>query len=54
VACRIEYDVWFRRQVQVGIDEAARGQTISHEELVRRAKVRRAYLIAKSRGNRIK
>ena len=30
-----EYDAWFREQVQIGIDEADRGELIPHEEMRR-------------------
>lgn len=30
-----EYDAWFREQVQIGIDQADRGELISHEEMTR-------------------
>jgi predicted transcriptional regulator len=29
----VEYDDWFTRQVQEGIDELDRGQFVSHEEV---------------------
>ena len=29
---KAEHDAWFRRQVQVGIDSADRGELISHED----------------------
>jgi predicted transcriptional regulator len=29
----VEYDEWFTRQVQEGIDELDRGQFVSHEEV---------------------
>lgn len=28
-----DYDVWFRKQVQEGLDQADRGETIPHEEI---------------------
>jgi hypothetical protein len=27
------YDAWFREQVQIGIDQADRGETIPHEQV---------------------
>ena len=29
-----EYDAWFRRQVQIGLDEANAGDVVTHEEMV--------------------
>ena len=28
-----DYDVWFRQQVQIGLDQADRGEVIPHEEI---------------------
>ncbi|TAL29177.1 hypothetical protein [Phenylobacterium sp.] len=41
VAQRLEYDAWFRREVQVGIDAADEGNLIQHEEVVARMEARR-------------
>ncbi len=29
----LEYEVWFRQEVQVGLDAVAKGETVSHEEV---------------------
>ena len=47
VAQQMAYDAWLRRKVQEGIDELDRGEFFTHEEVVARAKARRAALIAK-------
>jgi predicted transcriptional regulator len=48
---QVEYDIWFRAEVQKGIDAADRGELISHEEVVARSERRRAELLAqKSNG----
>jgi predicted transcriptional regulator len=47
VAQRMDYDAWFRRKVQEGIDAADRGELIPHEEVVARSEARRAELLAK-------
>ena len=48
---QVEYDIWFRAEVQKGIDAADRGEFISHEEVVARSEQRRAELLAqKSKG----
>ncbi len=43
---QVEYDIWFRAEVQKGIDAADRGEFISHEEVVARSERRRAELLA--------
>lgn len=47
---RVEYDVWFRAEVQKGIDEADRGELIPHDEVVARSKRRRAEILAQKSG----
>jgi predicted transcriptional regulator len=48
---QVDYDAWFCAEVQKGIDAADRGEFIPHEEVVARAEVRRAELLAaKSNG----
>ena len=42
-----EYDAWFREQVQIGIDEADRGELIPHEEMKRWFAQQKADLIRK-------
>lgn len=37
-----EYDAWFRRQVQIGLDQANAGQLIPAEEVEAEAAARRA------------
>jgi predicted transcriptional regulator len=32
---RLEYDAWFRAEVQKGIDSVARGEVLDHEEVFR-------------------
>ncbi len=43
-----EYDAWFREQVQIGIDEADRGELIPHEEMKRWFAEQRALLLKKA------
>jgi hypothetical protein len=40
-----EYDTWFREQVQIGIDEADRGELIPHETIRREWRKMRAELL---------
>jgi predicted transcriptional regulator len=48
---QVDYDTWFRAEVQKGIDAADRGALIPHEEVVAQSKLRRAELLAqKSKG----
>lgn len=47
---QVEYDAWFRAEVQKGIDSADRGELISHEEVVARSRRRRAELLAQKRN----
>ena len=42
-----EYDAWFREQVQIGIDEADRGELIPHEEMVKWFAEQKAELLKK-------
>ena len=44
---QVEYDAWFRAEVQVGIDQADRGELIPHEEVVAEAHLRRAEFFAR-------
>ena len=46
---RVDYDAWFRAEVQKGIDEADRGQLIPHAEVVTRGRRLQAELAAKAR-----
>jgi predicted transcriptional regulator len=32
---RLEYDAWFRAEVEKGIDSAARGELLDHDEVFR-------------------
>lgn len=41
VAQRLEYDVWFRREVQIGIAAADQGDLLPHEDVVARMEARR-------------
>lgn len=49
VAEKLEYDAWFREQVQIGIEAADRGELIPHEEVVARSEARRQELEARLR-----
>lgn len=41
------YDVWYQKQVQIGLDEANAGNLIPHEEVKSRFEEKRASLFAK-------
>lgn len=41
VAQRLEYDIWFRGEVQIGIEAADQGDLIPHEDVVARMEARR-------------
>ena len=41
------YDVWFQKQVQIGLDEANAGKLIPHEEVKSQFEEKRARLLAK-------
>ena len=41
-----DYDAWFREQVQIGLDQIARGEVVSDEEMKRWFAERRAELLA--------
>ena len=41
------YDVWFQKQVQIGLDEANAGKLIPHEEVKSRFEAKRESLLAK-------
>jgi predicted transcriptional regulator len=47
---RLEYDAWFRAEVQKGLDSLARGEKIPHEEAVARMRARTAELKAEKRS----
>jgi len=42
-----DYDAWFRRKVQEGIDAADRGELIPHEEVVRQMEALKAELLSR-------
>ncbi|MDB5423522.1 MAG: hypothetical protein JWQ29_938 [Phenylobacterium sp.] len=44
---QVDYDAWFRAEVQKGLDEAERGQGIPHGEVVARSAKRRNELLAR-------
>jgi len=46
---QVEYDAWFRAEVQKGIDAADRGELLPHEEVVERGRQLQRELIAKAR-----
>lgn len=48
VAKQIDYDAWFRSEVQKGIDAADRGELIDHEEFVARRQRLRDELTGKA------
>jgi len=41
------YDVWYQKQVQIGLDEADAGQLVPQEEVKSRFDAKRASLLAK-------
>jgi predicted transcriptional regulator len=43
---QVDYDAWFRAEVQKGIDAADRGELIPHDEVVAMGERRRAELLA--------
>ena len=45
---QVEYDAWFRAEVQTGIDAADRGELISHEEFLEDGRRRQQELSAKA------
>ena len=47
---QVDYDEWFRAKVQEGIDAADRGELLSHEEVVKRARRRREELLGRKRS----
>ena len=47
---QVDYDAWFRAEVQKGVDEADRGELIPHEEVVERGLKLQAELIARARN----
>lgn len=50
VTQQMDYDAWFRRKVQEGIDEADRGELIPHEDVATYVEALKAELIAKHGG----
>lgn len=44
---KAEYDAWFRRQVQIGIESANAGNLIPHEEVEEKFAARRAETLRK-------
>ena len=44
---QVEYDTWFRAEVQKGIDDIARGDFYTHEQVVELARVRREEFLAR-------
>lgn len=47
---QMDYDAWFIRQVQIGIDEADRGELIPHEEVMAELRRRRAAYVREKAG----
>jgi predicted transcriptional regulator len=47
---QVDYDAWFRAEVQKGVDEADRGELIPHEEVLERGLRLQAELVAKARN----
>lgn len=45
---QMDYDAWFEARVQEGIDDIECGRVLTHEDVKRRAALRRAELTAKS------
>ena len=44
---QVEYDTWFRAEVQKGIDDIERGDVFTHEEVVEQARLRREEFMAR-------
>lgn len=44
---QVEYDAWFRTEVQKGIDEIGRGEFYTHEQVVEQARLRREEFLAR-------
>ena len=44
---QVEYDAWFRAEVQKGIDDIERGDVFTHEEVVEQARLRRDEFLAR-------
>jgi predicted transcriptional regulator len=44
---QVDYDTWFRAEVQKGIDQADRGEGVSHADVVARAAKRRDELLSR-------
>jgi predicted transcriptional regulator len=47
---QMDYDAWFIRQVQIGIDEADRGELTPHEEVMAEMQRRRAAYVREKAG----
>ena len=47
---QVEYDTWFRAEVQKGIDEADRGELISHEAFIEDGRRLQKELVARAGG----
>ncbi|MBA3519581.1 MAG: hypothetical protein H0T75_18520 [Rhizobiales bacterium] len=41
----LEYDTWFKEQVQIGLDQLARGETVSDEIVREKWRLQRAELL---------
>jgi predicted transcriptional regulator len=48
---RLGYEAKFRAAVEQGLEDVRRGRTLSHEEVVARAKKRQAQILAAARKN---
>jgi predicted transcriptional regulator len=48
VSERLNYDAWFRAEVQKGLDAFKAGDVLTHEEVMARSDARRAELLARS------
>lgn len=44
---QVEYDAWFRAEVQKGIDDIERGDVFTHEQVVEQARLRREEFMAR-------
>ncbi len=44
---QVEYDAWFRAEVQKGIDDIERGDFFTHEQVVEQARLRRDEFLAR-------
>ncbi len=48
---RMEYDVWFKRSVQAGLDELDRGEFVTHEDVRAHLETLKAALVATHGGD---